>query len=882
MQGLDSPERASHASPLSPRSTAWRWLGEHPDDAAELAALLHEAAPKLGLKGDYPVSRRVTPSFPAKTTLRRDEADPEDLGQLLQQAVPIPTGLGMVPWKALRACCTSEQLHSSGALPAQTAAQDSAGDKPVTPRGASALEINSGGLVFFCLFNARDAHIGSCSPRQSPPPSPGPESSEEALRAAAESALAEAAANGRLSPPCTDAGPREVSPSVIEVIPGANAPLAVAKRSAPHGCLVLKIPASRLQCQSELFAGEVARHVGLACPDGRILRQFTYAEDECPAPEWAAMLAAAQSISGTYPELHAELQRCSCVLVMEFIPAVSIATACETGFLGPKTLARVSHDLGRMLCLDMMLGNADRLPIEALGWRGNLGNVLFARTGRWVGRMVAIDAVVQRRPPGRLVCTEDEACERLAELALNDAELAGAVLGNALSITGWREGEALDPAAIAAFQQGLRTALESLAAVKGLFEMMYEVVRDWMDEFLADMESSFELAAATPPRALISGGSGVEGRYGGGGGPGPGVTAPSAASGPSGCSPSLLASPGAGAGATAAATPSGSRRASALVSDSPSADVGLTTQKIRHINQEAQHNHSVSRKVAAWRDVFRARGSELRGAVEEWQQKRDASGSRLTTGFLDGVRPVVDVYELKVRLEHMLQRLRVLQVSLASARPLCLLPGLYLSDAVGASSMHTLRHLGITHILNATEDLLGPDEGLGAAWIRCALRDVEEEDITPHIEAATAFIDGARAGGGRVLVHCHAGRSRSCSLILAWMMQSQGWSLRQGMRFLTRLRPEAAPNAGYMAALLRLEEQLFGKQTVKGRKPKPGLKTCPECGQKVGLSQASVTVHLRRAHPLSTCQHLLARSGGSETSATDSESLLTRSSLTSL
>lgn len=39
--------------------------------------------------------------------------------------------------------------------------------------------------------------------------------------------------------------------------------------------------------------------------------------------------------------------------------------------------------------------------------------------------------------------------------------------------------------------------------------------------------------------------------------------------------------------------------------------------------------------------------SELRGAVEEWQQKRDVR-SRLTTGFLDGVRPVVDVYELKV------------------------------------------------------------------------------------------------------------------------------------------------------------------------------------------------------------------------------------------
>lgn len=158
-------------------------------------------------------------------------------------------------------------------------------------------------------------------------------------------------------------------------------------------------------------------------------------------------------------------------------------------------------------------------------------------------------------------------------------------------------------------------------------------------------------------------------------------------------------------------------------------------------------------------------GRELRGAVDEWQRKRSSPGPLLTTGFLDGVRPVVDVYELKVRLEHMLQRLRVLAVARASARPLRLLPGLYLGDAVAASSAHTLRHLGVTHVVNATEDLLPPDEALRVRFLRCPLRDVEEEDVLPHCATAADFIDAALAGGGTVLVHCHAGRSRSCSLV---------------------------------------------------------------------------------------------------------------------
>ena len=40
------------------------------------------------------------------------------------------------------------------------------------------------------------------------------------------------------------------------------------------------------------------------------------------------------------------------------------------------------------------------------------------------GSLVAIDATVQRRPPGGLVSAEDAACNRLTELALNDVEVS--------------------------------------------------------------------------------------------------------------------------------------------------------------------------------------------------------------------------------------------------------------------------------------------------------------------------------------------------------------------------------------------------------------------------------------------------------------------------
>ena len=98
---------------------------------------------------------------------------------------------------------------------------------------------------------------------------------------------------------------------------------------------------------------------------------------------------------------------------------------------------------------------------------------------------------------------------------------------------------------------------------------------------------------------------------------------------------------------------------------------------------------------------------------------------------------------------------------------------------------------------------------------RYPLKDVEEQEIIPFFSQATDFINEAEHSGGKLLLHCHEGKSRSITLALAYLMQTKDWTLKQALEFVTEHRPCASPNAGFMNQLLKLEEKLHGKKTVK-------------------------------------------------------------------
>lgn len=126
--------------------------------------------------------------------------------------------------------------------------------------------------------------------------------------------------------------------------------------------------------------------------------------------------------------------------------------------------------------------------------------------------------------------------------------------------------------------------------------------------------------------------------------------------------------------------------------------------------------------------------------------------------------------------------------------------------------MHLLGKLGVTDIVNCTEDLPEPsiEELGGIRWHRLALADVESQDLKPTFEKGLEILRRVKSEGGKTLVHCHEGKSRSVSLCVAYLMCENQMTLAKSLAFVKSKRPVSKPNAGFLRQLLELEVATLG------------------------------------------------------------------------
>jgi len=71
-----------------------------------------------------------------------------------------------------------------------------------------------------------------------------------------------------------------------------------------------------------------------------------------------------------------------------------------------------------------------------------------------------------------------------------------------------------------------------------------------------------------------------------------------------------------------------------------------------------------------------------------------------------------------------------------------------------------------------------------------------------------------RSAGGKTLVHCVSGVSRSASLCLAYLMKHERMPLRRAFAHLKSMRPSIRPNTGFFTQLIEFERRVFGAATV--------------------------------------------------------------------
>ena len=115
--------------------------------------------------------------------------------------------------------------------------------------------------------------------------------------------------------------------------------------------------------------------------------------------------------------------------------------------------------------------------------------------------------------------------------------------------------------------------------------------------------------------------------------------------------------------------------------------------------------------------------------------------------------------------------------------------------------------LRITHVLCVAVDLPFPYP-TDFQYLTVPVLDSPDVDLRQHFDSAFAFMDEAlQSGQGGVLVHCFAGRSRSVTVTVAYLMRSQQMSMHAAMNAVLAVRPIAQPNSGFMQLLARFEEE---------------------------------------------------------------------------
>lgn len=128
-----------------------------------------------------------------------------------------------------------------------------------------------------------------------------------------------------------------------------------------------------------------------------------------------------------------------------------------------------------------------------------------------------------------------------------------------------------------------------------------------------------------------------------------------------------------------------------------------------------------------------------------------------------------------------------------------ILPGLWIGDREDALNIKWLKHNKITVIINCTKSVPFPDDsnnpGIGLIHIlRVSVHDnLEQQEIEKmkqYLEPVTAKI-AEWLPNHNILVHCYAGRQRSSSIILAYLIKYGELTLDEGISLLRTKKIDA-------------------------------------------------------------------------------------------
>ena len=138
---------------------------------------------------------------------------------------------------------------------------------------------------------------------------------------------------------------------------------------------------------------------------------------------------------------------------------------------------------------------------------------------------------------------------------------------------------------------------------------------------------------------------------------------------------------------------------------------------------------------------------------------------------------------------------------------------LYVSGWLIAEDWSELESRGITHVINTASAVSKCPFPERVIYMPLSIDDSRNADIQSYFYPCIDFIEDAINRGGRVLVHCMEGVSRSCTVAIAYLMWKRRLTYVEAQAMVQDIRPICQPNAGFLCQLLDFQKRLQGLES---------------------------------------------------------------------
>ncbi|XP_061587636.1 dual specificity phosphatase 28 [Cololabis saira] len=135
---------------------------------------------------------------------------------------------------------------------------------------------------------------------------------------------------------------------------------------------------------------------------------------------------------------------------------------------------------------------------------------------------------------------------------------------------------------------------------------------------------------------------------------------------------------------------------------------------------------------------------------------------------------------------------------------------LFISNARSACSEQLLQQEAVTLCINVSKQQPFPSGGV--AKLQIPVYDDPSEDLYSHFDRCADAIQKEAGRGGRSVVYCKNGRSRSATICIAYLMKHRGLTLADAIQRVKTARHVIDPNPGFLSQLQRYEAVLKARR----------------------------------------------------------------------